>query len=102
MAFFGKRLKPQGFHFNPQYYDPAKEEREARIRAAQAAAAGDTEAIKARISAGFKGPRTNKSNAYQSAKRRSNITVVITLGVLLALAYILLTRFLPQIEQMVE
>ena len=102
MAFFGKRLKPQGFHFNPQHFDPAKEEREARIRAARAAAGGDTEAIKARISAGFKGPRRNQSAAYQSAKRRSNITVVITLVVLLALAYILLTRFLPQIEQMVE
>ena len=102
MAMFGKRIRPQGFHYNPQYYDQAREDREARIRAAHAAAGGDTEAIKARISAGFKGPRRSKSNAYQSAKRRSNITVVITLVVLLALAYILLTRFLPQIEQMVE
>ena len=102
MAFFGKRLRPQGFHYNPMYYDAAKEEREARIKAAQAAADGDPEAIKARISASFKNPRRSKSEAYQSARRRSNITVVISLIALLALAYILLTKFLPQIEQMVE
>jgi hypothetical protein len=102
MGLFGKKIKPQGFHFNPRYFDPEKEDREARLRAAREATSGDTEAIKSRISAGFKNPRRSQSNAYKSAKRRSNITVIITLGVLLVLVYILLTQFLPQIEKMVE
>jgi hypothetical protein len=102
MALFGKRIKPLGFQYKPQYFDPEREERAARLKAAQEATAGDTESIKARISAGFKGPRRTQSNAYKSAKRRSNITVIITLGVLLILVYILLTQFLPQIENMLE
>lgn len=102
MAFFGKKPKPQGFHFTPRYYDPEKEDREARIKAAMQAAGGDTEAMKNRISASFRSPRKHQSSVYKSARRRSNITVLIAMIVLLLLALLLIGEFLPQIEQMLE
>ena len=102
MAFFGKRPKPQGFQYIPRYYDPEKEDREARLRAAKAAAGGDTEAIKNRIHAHFRQPRKLKGGAFASSKRKANFRVLIILIILLALTYILLSDFLPQIEKVLE
>lgn len=102
MAFFniGKRVKPLGFSYVPRYWDQEKEEREARINAAREAAGGNPEGMKTRISASFRHPRRAGLGGHATARRKSNVTLLIVLIVLLALTFLLVTEFLPLIERM--
>ncbi len=98
---FGKRVRPQGFLYIPRYWDHEKEERNARITAARYAAEGDTDAMKSRISAGFRKPRSYGKGS-QLARNRSSLIVLATFVVLLVLIFLLILRFIPQIEQMLK
>ena len=97
---FRKTVKPQRFNYIPRYYDPVKEERDARIRAAKGLSSDDPDAMKARIRLNFREKsRGSTKSQRNSATRRSNLILVATLVALLLLTYILLTRYLPQIEK---
>lgn len=97
---FGKTIKHQRFNYIPRHYDPVKEERDARIRAAKGLASDDPEAMKARIRMNFRDrSRGSTKSQRSSASRRSNMILVITLVVLILFTYILLTRYLPVIER---
>ena len=102
MFSFGKTIKHQRFNYIPRYYDPEKEEREARIRAAMGIAGNDPDAIKARISKNFRDRNRGSLKARRSSAMRSNIILAVTLGTLLLITYILLTRYLPMIERWLE
>lgn len=99
---FGKTVKPQRFNYIPRYYDPEKEEREARIKRAMGMAGDNPEAMKSRILSGFRNRNRGSRKGQQSAARRSNLILIVTLTTLLYLTYILLTRYLPVIERALE
>jgi hypothetical protein len=99
---FGKTVKHQRFNYIPRFYDPEKEERDARIKAAMGLSDDSPEAMKSRIIRGFRDRKRGARTSHQRAARRSNLILVITLITLLMLTYILLTRYLPAIERALE
>lgn len=99
---FGKTIKPQRFNYIPRYYDPEKEERDARIKRAMGMAGDDSEAMKTRILSDLRNRKRGSRKGHQSAARRSNLILILTLATLLLLTYILLTRYLPVIERALE
>jgi hypothetical protein len=98
MGLFRKQPKPQQFRYIPRYWDPAREEREARINEARAAADGDTEVIKARISRSFRQPYRGTSRQRHGSTMRSTLITMAAVIFLFWIAYMLLTRYMPAIE----
>ena len=78
--------QPQRYNYIPRFYDPDKEELEARIKLAHPDASEDTspEAIKARMLAGFKRSHTIDRKFRRKLRRRANRRVML-IGVGLAL-----------------
>lgn len=101
MAFFNffKRPRHQQFDYKPRFYDPVREEREARI-ARLKMKGSDTELAKSRISAGFQ-KRTKRGYAGVDT-RRSNLRLVAILVVLLFLTYYFIQKYLPQIIDLLD
>ncbi len=99
---FGKTVKHQRFNYIPRFYDPVKEEREARRNAARGIVDDDPEAMKARIIRNFREKHRGPVKHQRNASRRSNMILVVTLITLLLLTYILLTKYLPAIERALE
>ncbi len=95
---FLKLPKHQKFSYKPRHWDPEKEERDARLRLAKG---NDAEAIKGRVSAGF---RNRRSTGYLGTKenKRSNRRLLYVLIILIALTYIFLSKYLPQIINFIE
>ncbi|HOY11929.1 MAG TPA: hypothetical protein PLY70_02265 [Saprospiraceae bacterium] len=94
MFSFFKRPKPNGFGFQPRFYDQAKEEREMRL--AKYKKQGDEDGVtdikvtKDRIRSGF---RSKGRSSYISTKdqdRQSSFRLLIIIAILAMLAYILL------------
>lgn len=84
---FGHRPKPMGFDYTPLYYDPEKEELQARLGTAKS---GGSEGMKERIKAGLRSKSTGARNTYRAQTRQSNIRLVIILAILLAVFYLFL------------
>ncbi len=102
MALFSifKTPKHQKFDYKPRYWDPTKEDLNNRIKQAQG---NDTEAMKARISRGFRrGSTAGYAEQRAIERRRSNKILLITVIVLVFLCYLFLTVYLPEIVKMVE
>lgn len=99
---FGKTVKHQRFNYIPRYYDPEKEERDARIKAARGMAGDDADAMKARIAKGFRDRNRSSHKSQRSTTKRSNLILIFTLVLLLYITYILLTRYMPVIERALE
>ncbi len=78
--------QPQRYRYIPRFYDPDKEELEARIKNATKGGADDssTEAIKARMQAGFKRGHSIDRKFKRKLRRRTNRRVML-IGVILAL-----------------
>jgi len=91
---FGSSIKPQRFNYIPRYYDPEKEEREARIREAMGTADLDPDSVKERIRRNFRERPRGPWKAKQRATRRSNTILVVTLIVLIFLTYLLIGKFM--------
>ena len=99
---FGSSVKPQRFNYIPRYYDPAKEEREERIRQAMGMASTDPDAMKARIAKSFRERQRGHQKSPRGTARRSNMILIVTLLTLILLTYILLSRYMPVIERWLE
>jgi hypothetical protein len=95
MALFkiGGGIKPQKFNYIPRYYDPVKEEREARIREAMGTADMDPESIKDRIKRNYRDRQVGSLKIRRKEKARSNLTFILALILLTCLAYILIGKF---------
>lgn len=104
MAFFkfGKTVKHQRFNYIPRYYDPEKEEREARIKAAMGMTGNDPEAMKTRIRSSMRDRHRGSRKPQLTAARRSNIILIVVLLGLIWLTYYVLTRYLPALEKIVD
>lgn len=101
-----KRIKPYQFEYKPRYWDPEEEKAEKRRRELdrhmkinERAAAGDEEAIriKARRSVNRR-YRSEANSARKRAARKSNITLMGIIGVLLFATYFIIENYIPEIE----
>jgi hypothetical protein len=92
-----KLPKNRQYNYHPRYWNPKKEELEERLKKAELRKKGDAEAIKERISSGFKrGYKTDASFRRQRVMR-SNMTLIAIIVLLLLLAYYGLGVYLPKI-----
>lgn len=95
-----KPPKNQQFSYKPRYWDPKKEESEERRQRIEQLQNGGVEAMKTRISGGFrKGQGGKAAGAYRSARvKKSNSTLVIVLVCLFVLAYLAYEVYFPDLE----
>ena len=108
MAFlkFTKVPRHQQFEYKPRYWNPEKEELGERLKRTEAEKSNDPEAIKARISSGFRNKgygRSERDISFQRREtRRSNLILFAIIGVLLLLSYYFLTTYLPHWASLFE
>ncbi len=104
MAIFSffKSPKPKQFNFKPRYYDANKERLKEVLSRHENASESDPDAMKSRISMGFKA-KGGFDRSYESKiRRKSNRTLLLVLVVLVLLSFLLLSRYLPEIVKLVE
>ncbi|MFK7810293.1 MAG: hypothetical protein AB8F74_20990 [Saprospiraceae bacterium] len=101
MSFF-KRPQHQRFEYNPKYYNPKQEDLEARLRIARNAREGDADAIKSRISSGFKKRYAKQKGSTGGKLLRTNMLLIAIILILFGMTYVFLTIYLPEIVRLVE
>lgn len=100
---FLRLFKPpqhQQFSYKPRFWDPKEEEarqRQARVKQLET---GGVDAMKTRISGGFRRGQGGKAaEGYRSARvQRSNYTLVIVMVSLLVLTYIGYVYYFPDLD----
>ena len=102
-----KFLKPpihQQFRYKPRYWDPKKEEIELRNERLQVLQDGGIEAMKARISGGFKrGAGGAAAGTYRNQRvQRSNGTLFIVIIALMVISYFAIEVYFPDISHLME
>ena len=105
MRFF-KVPKNQKFDYKPRYWDPKKEALEERLGKYKEENKGDAEAVKRRLKKGFQGKKSigfKESRAIRRKElRRSNRVLLLTIVVLVLLAYLLFEVYSTDIIKMLE
>lgn len=104
MAIFSffKSQKPKSFNFKPRYYDAKKERLKEVMERHKDGAVSDPDAMKSRISHGFK-TRGAVDRSYESnIRKKSNRTLLIVLITLFILSYLLLSQYSGDIIKFVE
>ncbi|MEM6397379.1 MAG: hypothetical protein AAF741_13610 [Bacteroidota bacterium] len=105
MGLFSRRTpKHQVFNYKPRYWDPDKEEREERRRRRERLRDQGVEGQKERIRSGFVTSRGGaQAERYRTQQlRKSSMTLVIVIGVLIVLTLYALNYWMPQIEGWLE
>ncbi|MTB51636.1 hypothetical protein [Lewinella sp. W8] len=102
---FLRLFKPpshQRFNYKPRYWDPKKEEAEERRKRIETLQSGGVEAMKARLSGGFrKGAGGEAAGTYRNRRvRQSNRNLFLVLIVLAALTYFALMVYFPDLSIM--
>ena len=91
--------EPKQYNFVPRYYNAEKEDLLNRLnQTEQSAESNDPEAIKLRISRGFKQKFRQDQKFRKQQRKKSNLRLVITIVVLFFITYLLLIKYLPHIE----
>lgn len=103
MSFFrfGKKIKHRQFDYIPRYYDPDKEELEARINSYRSENE-NAEVMKARIKGGFRRKYRSENDYIRNSRQRSNRILIITLVALLLLTALFISEYLPKIVSIFE
>lgn len=104
MAFFRgifRTPKHSQFTYVPRYYDPQKEALRERIAEIEKEKSDDAEAMKQRISSGLRRGRGDASLRRRTVIK-SNITVFVTLVVLVLLAIVAVYFYMPQLVDYIE
>ncbi|GJM05734.1 MAG: hypothetical protein DHS20C09_17300 [marine bacterium B5-7] len=96
---FFRLPKHQKYDYIPRYWDPRQEELEERLQRIEDIKNGDAEAIKARLSGGFKRGGYQQGNVRfrRSQAKRSNLILLGVLVMLLFLSYMFISVYLPEI-----
>ncbi|MFA8434051.1 MAG: hypothetical protein ACEPOZ_06000 [Marinifilaceae bacterium] len=91
MGFFNKP-EHKRFHIEPRYWDPAKEEREERIRNAKAELGIKDEdgAYIPNIKGRMRSDLRHKLEDTRTLRRKSNLRLLVILAILLVAAYVYL------------
>ncbi len=100
---FLRLFKPpshQQFSYKPRFWDPKKEEAEERRKRIEQIQNGGVDAMKTRISGGFrKGAGGAAAGTYRSARvRQSNRTLLIVMICILVLTYIGYVYYFPDLD----
>lgn len=91
-----KLPKNRQYKYHPRYWNPKKEELEERLKKAELRKNGDKEAIKDRISSGFRKGYVADNGFRRQKVMRSNMTLIGIIVLLLLLTYYGLTVYLPK------
>lgn len=94
--------KHQRYEYKPRYWDPRKEELQERLEQVKQIQGEGTEAMKARISSGLKRGYRGDQRLRKQRAMRSNLILVGVVVVLLLLAYVMLTIYLPGLVEAIE
>lgn len=101
---FFKSTKPRKFDPIPRFYNPEKEYIEDKIKKLEGTEDDKLTKMKSNIRNNFRNSHTgfgvNRSGRRQAYN--SNMRLVIILIVLVLITYILLIRYLPQLEQLLK
>ena len=89
--------KHQRFEYKPRHWDPKKEELQKRLDQIEKMKQKDPNALKARIAQNFRRGGLGNAQARRQAVLRSNLLLLGIIVVLLMMAYIFITVYLPQI-----
>lgn len=96
-----KTPNPNQYNYIPRYWDPAKEEKQARLKYLESLAKEDpdVEDVKSRMAVNFrkKGFGHSHKGLRKKAVYKSNMILISTIIILFLLAYILLYVNLPEI-----
>ena len=95
-----KTPNPNQYNYIPRYWDPAKEEKAARLRYLESLSKEnpDIEDVKNRMSGGFRKKNfTNNPSVRKKAVYKSNMILICTIIILFLLTYIILYVNLPEI-----
>ncbi len=99
---FFKLPRHQQYEYKPRYWDPKRDELEERLKQINDMKEGDAEAMKARLTAGFRKGGFHGDTRYRSKQvMRSNLTLIGIIVVLLLLSYLFITLYLPEIAESV-
>ena len=99
---FFKVPRHQQFEYKPRYWDPEKEELDARLRRHRNKPGGEKEAMKIRISSGFRARYSPEMHSRSRAIRKSNTIRLAIFIVLLLLSIILLSEKIANFVQLFE
>ncbi len=101
--FFFRVPKHQKFDYKPRYWDPRKEELAERLERIDSLQRGGVEGAKARISGGFRrGGYLSDARVRQRQVLRSNLLLVAVVAMLLILCYVVISIYLPALEQLLD
>lgn len=99
---FIKLPKHQRYQYKPRYWDPEKEELEARMEQIESLKNAGTDGMKARIASGMKRGYKGDQRYRNRQTSRSNLVLLFVVIGLLALCYIFLTVYLPEIMSQID
>jgi len=104
MALFNFFKTPgnQKFDYIPRYYDANKEDLQKRLKVSRQAKDGDPDAIKSRISSGFRRKQKSYASTKKAAGIRRNMFLLAIIVALIFVSYLLLTVYLPRIVDLLE
>lgn len=104
MAIFSffKSQKPKEFNFKPRYYDAKKERLKEVMARHKESATSDPDAMKSRITHGFKTRGMTDRSYETNIRKKSNRRLLLVLVTLFVLSYLLLSRYSSDIIKFVE
>jgi hypothetical protein len=106
MAFFRflRLPKHQKYDYIPRYWDPEKEELNERLKRIEDIQNGDPEALKARLSGGFRRGYNQGGNGRfrKQQTKKSNLVLLGVIVVLLFLSYMFISVYLPELAAALE
>ena len=94
--------KHQQYDYKPRYWDPKKEDLQERLEQIEQMKGRNPEAVKARLSGGFRRGFEANSSARKGQVLRSNLVLLAIVVLLVGFSYMFLTVYLPEIVNMVE
>jgi hypothetical protein len=89
--------KPQSFRYIPQYYDPDKEDLQERLKRAEMEKSSSPEAMKSRISSGFRRGGHGDRSLRKKMVLKSNLMIIAILAILIMLAVLFLNSYFGRI-----
>ena len=102
MRSFFRVPKHQQFEYRPRFYNPQKEDLEERLAAVEERKQEGLEGTKHRIRHGIRRSFEQDERYLRQQTMRSNLIVAGIVVMLLIVGYMLITIYLPELEQLLE
>ena len=99
---FFKVPKHQQYEYKPRFWDPKKEELEDRLKRIEEMQGKGPEAIKARLSGGFRRGYARDTSSRKKQVMRSNLILLTIIVALVILSYLILAVYLPKMVHVLD